>query len=112
MTENTLEKCIIYKYIQVYIHIYTRAYQNSWVFLRIPRNTLGSAHAHQEVSIHKVSFKNTCHLQQGRTNPEYSIILRKTYPSRGKKRLQGYTRLSGLWFIATAESITKGASLY
>jgi hypothetical protein len=60
----------------------------------------------------RVIFKNTCHLQQGRTNPEYSIVLRKTYPSEGKKRLQGYARLSGLWVIATAGSITKGASLY
>jgi hypothetical protein len=60
----------------------------------------------------KVSFKNTCHLQQGRTNPEYSIVLCKTYPSEEKKRLQGYARLSGLWVIATAGSITKGASLY
>jgi hypothetical protein len=59
-----------------------------------------------------VICKNTCHLQQGRTNPEYSIVLRKTYPSEGKKRLQGYARLSGLWVIATAGSITKGASLY
>jgi ribosomal protein L30E len=54
----------------------------------------------------------TCHLQQGRTNPGYLIVLRKTYPSEGKKRLQGYARLSGLWVIATAGSITKGASLY
>jgi hypothetical protein len=37
-----------------------------------------------------------CHLQQGRTNSEYSIVLCKTYPSGGKKRLQGYARLSGL----------------
>jgi hypothetical protein len=59
-----------------------------------------------------VIFKNTCHLQQDRTNPEYSIVLRKTYPSEEKKRLRGYARLSGLWVIATAGSITKGASLY
>jgi hypothetical protein len=59
-----------------------------------------------------VIFKNTYHLQQDRTNLEYSIVLRKTYPSEGKKILQGYARLSGLWVIATAESITKGASLY
>jgi hypothetical protein len=32
--------------------------------------------------------------------------------TRQKKRLQGYARLSGLWVIATAGSITKGASLY
>ena len=38
------------------------------------------------------------HPQQGRTNPEYSIVLRKTYPSGEKKRLQGYARLSSLWF--------------
>jgi hypothetical protein len=58
-----------------------------------------------------VSFTCSYHLQQGRTNPEYSIILRKTYPSGGKKRLQGYARLSDLWIIATAGSITKSASL-
>jgi hypothetical protein len=33
-----------------------------------------------------VSFLSTCHLQQGRTNPEYSIALRKTYPLGGKKK--------------------------
>jgi hypothetical protein len=44
----------------------------------------------------KVIFKNTCHLQQGRTNPEYSIVLCKTYLSEGNKRLQGYVRLSSL----------------
>jgi hypothetical protein len=59
-----------------------------------------------------VICKNTCHLQQGRTNPEYSIVLRRTYPSEGKNRLQGYARLSGLWVIATARTITKGTSLY
>jgi hypothetical protein len=59
-----------------------------------------------------VSSKCSCHLQQGRTNPEHSIVLRKTYPSEGKKRLQEYARLSGLWVIATAGSIIKGASLY
>jgi hypothetical protein len=59
-----------------------------------------------------VSSLNTCHLQQGRTNPKYSIVLHKTFPSGGKKRLQGYARLSGLWVLATAENITKGASLY
>jgi hypothetical protein len=59
-----------------------------------------------------MSAPKTYHMQQGRTNPEYSIVLRKTYPSEGKKRLQGYARLSGSWVIATAGSITKGASLY
>jgi ribosomal protein L30E len=59
-----------------------------------------------------MSAPKTCHLQQGRTNPEYSIVLRKTYPSEEKKRLQGYARLSGLWVIVAAGSITKGASLY
>jgi hypothetical protein len=39
---------------------------------------------------------NTCHLQQGRTNPEYSIVLRKTYPSEENKSLQRYVGLSGL----------------
>ena len=54
----------------------------------------------------------SCHLQQGRTNLEYSIVLRKADPSGGKKRLQGYARLSGLWVIASAGSITKRVSLY
>jgi hypothetical protein len=36
MSENTTEKCVIQKYIQVHIHIYTRVYQNSWVVLGIP----------------------------------------------------------------------------
>jgi hypothetical protein len=58
-----------------------------------------------------VSSINTYHLQQGRTNPEYSIVLHKTYSSGGKKKLQGYARLSGLWVVATTGSITKGASL-
>ena len=58
------------------------------------------------------ALASTCHLQQGRTNPEFSIVLRKAYPSGGKKRLQGYARLSGLWVIAFAGSITKHASLY
>jgi ribosomal protein L30E len=59
-----------------------------------------------------MSAPKTYHPQQGRTNPEYSIILRKTYPSEENKRLQGYARLSGLWVIATVGNITKGASLY
>jgi hypothetical protein len=59
-----------------------------------------------------VSSINTYHLQQGRTNPEYSIVLYKTYLSEGKRRLQGCARLSGLRVIATAGSITKYASLY
>jgi hypothetical protein len=59
-----------------------------------------------------VSSTCFCHLQQGRTNPEYSIVLHKTYPSGEKKRLQGYARLFGLWVIVTAGSITKDASLY
>jgi hypothetical protein len=50
------KKCIIHKYIQVYIHIYTRVYQNSWVFLGIPRNTLGSAHGPQVLAIHGQSY--------------------------------------------------------
>ena len=33
-----------------------------------------------------VSFTGSCHQQQGRTNPEYSIVLRKTNPSGGKKK--------------------------
>jgi hypothetical protein len=41
-----------------------------------------------------VIFINTWHLQQGRTNPEYSIVLHKTYPTGGNKKdskgMQGY----------------------
>ena len=59
-----------------------------------------------------VSSTCSCYLEQGRTNPKYSIILYKTYPSREMKRLQGYARLSGLWVIASAGSITKHTSLY
>ena len=33
------------------------------------------------------ALASTYHLQQGRTNLEYSIVLRKTYPSGEKKRL-------------------------
>jgi hypothetical protein len=33
-----------------------------------------------------VSFINTWHLQWGRTNPEYSIVFRKTYLSGGNKK--------------------------
>jgi hypothetical protein len=54
-----------------------------------------------------VSSINTCHLQQGRTNPEYSIVLCKTYSSGGKKDsndMQGYLACG---FIAFAGSITK-----
>jgi hypothetical protein len=50
--------------------------------------------------------------QQGRINPEYSIVLRRTYPSGGKKILQRYVGLSGWWVIATTTSITKSASLH
>jgi hypothetical protein len=45
----------------------------------------------------RVSSTCSYHLQQGRTNLEYSIVLHKTYPSGGKKRLQEYARLSDLW---------------
>ena len=33
----------------------------------------------------------------GEKNPEYSIVLSKTYPTGGKKRLQGYARL--MWLV-------------
>jgi hypothetical protein len=51
-----------------------------------------------------VSFINACHLQQGRTNPKYSIVFRKTYPSRGKKDskdMQGYLAC-GSWQLQEA----------
>ena len=51
----------------------------------------------------KVSF--SIHLSPatgGNKNPEYLIVLSKTYPTGGKKRLQGYARLSGLWVFASA----------
>jgi ribosomal protein L30E len=44
-------------------------------------------------------------------NPEYLIVLSNTYPTEGKKRLQEYARLSGLWVIITVGSVTKGAFL-
>jgi hypothetical protein len=40
-----------------------------------------------------MSAPKPCHLQQGRTNPEYSIVLCKTYPSeeeKDSKDMQGY----------------------
>ena len=58
------------------------------------------------------ALASTCHLQQDRTNPAYSIVLYKTYPSGGKKRLQGYVMLSGLWVIASMEALLTRASLY
>ena len=63
---------------------------------------------HTQVS----TLASAYHLQRGRTNPEYSIILHKAYPSGGKKRLQGYAGLSGLWVYCIDRSITKRASLY
>ena len=53
------------------------------------------------------SVISTCsyHLQQGRTNPEYSIVLRKTYPSGGRKDskdMQGYLACG---FIASAGAL-------
>ena len=59
-----------------------------------------------------VSSTCSCHLQQGQTNPEYLIVLCKTYPSGGKKRLQGCARLFGLWVIASTEALLTHASLY
>ena len=47
------------------------------------------------------ALASTCHMQQGRIKPEYSIVLCKTYPSGGKKRLQGYARLCAYGFIAS-----------
>ena len=45
------------------------------------------------------------HLQQGKTNPEYLIVLRKTYPLGGKKDsndMQGYLTYG---FIAFAGAL-------
>jgi hypothetical protein len=53
---------------------------------------------------------NTCHLQQGRMNPEYSIVLRKTYSSEEKKDSQNMKGYLACGFIASAGSITKSAS--
>ena len=33
------------------------------------------------------ALASACHIQQGEINPEYSIVLSKTYPTGGKKRL-------------------------
>jgi hypothetical protein len=58
-----------------------------------------------------VNSLNTYHLQHGRINPEYSIVLYKTYPSekiKDSKDMHGY-RACG--FIASAGSITRCASL-
>jgi hypothetical protein len=57
-----------------------------------------------------VSFINTCHLQQGRTNPEYSIVPRKTY--QGRKDFKDMQASLAYRFIAAVESITKRAFLY
>ena len=34
------------------------------------------------------ALASTCHLQQGEINPEYSVVLSKTYPTGGKKTLR------------------------
>jgi hypothetical protein len=46
-----------------------------------------------------VSSINTYHLQQGRINPEYLIVLCKTYPSEGNKRLLRICR--AIWLVAS-----------
>jgi hypothetical protein len=52
----------------------------------------------------------TCNrVEQTLSTQLYSAILTR---QEERKRLQGYARLSGLWVIVTAGSITKGASLY
>jgi DNA-binding transcriptional regulator YiaG len=54
------------------------------------------------------------YLQQELTNPEYSIVLRKTYPTKRKKIVQGYAGLREVVKLekrSFAEKLTTSASL-
>jgi hypothetical protein len=54
----------------------------------------------------------TCYLQQGRINSEYSIVLCKTYPLEGNKRLQGYARLGSLHLQETLLNVRPYIQFY